>query len=527
MKKIFSLFLIVTMILGLCACGDKKSKNENEELIPMRVGSKWGYINLDGHMIINPQFDDAKPFSEDLAAVKIDGKYGYINKGGDIVIDAQYEETQDPSFKTGYAIVKLNKKYGIIDKNGKYIAEAKYDTIGSFFDGLARVSRQGGYGYIDETGSEVISTQFSSAQDFSNGYALVAQNLGEGNKWGLIDTSGNIIQKPIYTNLKKESNGLFSASYTLYGETIDILLSNDGKEIIGDYDVIQCDEKYTMIEKDFRYGIVDELGRVIAEPQYNYIGSFNEGLCYVKKDGKCGYIDENGTLVIDMQYDDTQSFSEGLAAVEINGKYGYINKNNVMVIPPQFDGGTTFTNGYAWVSIFENGTYYHYCIDKTGNRIGENVYGNTIYNIYDSDGFAWLLNDTSQLSNGYLWQLVDKTGEVLVEQHRGYVYSVFDRAGYVEIEAGTYGSCKTGIVDTKQGKMIINPRYEEINILPNDLFSVCFNGKYGVVDKDNNIIFEAEYDKIYVLEDKYIIAKKADEMDIWVGDNKVYHSLDY
>jgi hypothetical protein len=43
---------------------------------------KWGYIDTRGHVIVNPQFDDARPFSEGMAAVLIRDhqadKWGYI-----------------------------------------------------------------------------------------------------------------------------------------------------------------------------------------------------------------------------------------------------------------------------------------------------------------------------------------------------------------------------------------------------------------------------------------------------------------
>lgn len=44
--------------------------------------SKYGYIDKQGHFVVNPQFDEAGNFSEGLAAVRIGndktGKYGYI-----------------------------------------------------------------------------------------------------------------------------------------------------------------------------------------------------------------------------------------------------------------------------------------------------------------------------------------------------------------------------------------------------------------------------------------------------------------
>jgi len=44
--------------------------------------SKYGYIDKQGHFVVNPQFDEAGNFSEGMAAVRIGndktGKYGYI-----------------------------------------------------------------------------------------------------------------------------------------------------------------------------------------------------------------------------------------------------------------------------------------------------------------------------------------------------------------------------------------------------------------------------------------------------------------
>lgn len=47
---------------------------------------KEGYINEDGEIVIEFQFEDASVFSEGLAAVKVGDKWGYINKKGEIII---------------------------------------------------------------------------------------------------------------------------------------------------------------------------------------------------------------------------------------------------------------------------------------------------------------------------------------------------------------------------------------------------------------------------------------------------------
>ncbi|MBR4951798.1 MAG: WG repeat-containing protein [Alistipes sp.] len=62
-----------------------------------------------------------------LVAIRQGTKYGFINVKGEIVIAPKYEEVTD--FRLNRAAFRLNDKWGIIDTNGKVIVAAQFDAI--------------------------------------------------------------------------------------------------------------------------------------------------------------------------------------------------------------------------------------------------------------------------------------------------------------------------------------------------------------------------------------------------------------
>ena len=79
-----------------------------------------------------PRYDQAFVFSEGLAAVKLDKKWGFIDKNGTMVIQPQFDETL--AFRKGLAPVRLGHKWTYIDKTGRTIASARFESVGAVTD---------------------------------------------------------------------------------------------------------------------------------------------------------------------------------------------------------------------------------------------------------------------------------------------------------------------------------------------------------------------------------------------------------
>ena len=61
-----------------------------DKMIAFKKDGKWGYINTEGEILLEPKYAMAKSYSQGVAAICMDGKWGYINKNGEMVIDAQF-----------------------------------------------------------------------------------------------------------------------------------------------------------------------------------------------------------------------------------------------------------------------------------------------------------------------------------------------------------------------------------------------------------------------------------------------------
>jgi hypothetical protein len=285
-------------------------------LFPFQEGDLYGYANILGETVIEPQFVQAGEFAEGFAAVSYDGvNTGYINQLGELVIDPRF--SYGGAFHQGLAIVGVpgvdaDKPFlsAFIDRDGRFVfGDARYVTAEPFREGLAAVSLDGErFGYINLRGEMVIEPQYPQAESFSEGLAPV--QLGD--RYGFIDRTGQFIIEPQYDAAEPFSDGR------------------------------------AQISLEEKVGYINHRGDIVIEPIFDYGSHFAEGRALVSLEGKPLYIDEFGNPQIELATLTSGSdFSEGLAAVVLGDQYGYIDLQGDVVIAPQFSYAGSFRNGLA------------------------------------------------------------------------------------------------------------------------------------------------------------------------------------
>lgn len=344
----------------------------------------------------------------------------------------------------------------------------------------------------------------------------------ENGKYGFINSSGQIVIKPIFLGAGEFSEGLSHA------------------RING------------------TYGYIDETGDFVIKPQFDYATPFNEGLAIVYKNGKPFFINRKGQKIFECNFSDIQQFENGIAPVKTSGnKFGFIDKTGKLLIDTVFININSFIEGLA---VIQGPRDTALSKKRGGNdkRIGViDTLGNFIvpYGIYEEIG---------DLENGYFqakipaepWDTIegysakdaflDKTGKIIMSRdhskhsridgniHCGlakmnlykywlskdkdsYAYEnnyegYINLKGEIVINDTTFESVEDfsdnrafvkdvwnySIINT-QGKYISQYQFNDI-LEPGFKNSVAFvevNNKWGLIDTNANFIIQPQFDEIH------------------------------
>lgn len=241
-------------------------KGFQNDLIPVQIGSKWGYMNQMGKMAIPAVYDDVNDFDGGFAAVKKGTQFVIVDvKGKETTIATPAIDVRD--FSEGLAPIRTaDKKFGFVNPKGELIVPAQFESVGYFTNGLAWAKTfDKKVGYIDKTGKWIIEAQFDVAKDFEAKSGLALVRTGE--EWFYVNGKG----APLKVT-DTESWGNFSEGLA------------EGK-------------------KGVLKGFYDAKGQWVIKPQFEDTRDFHNGYAAAKSNGKWGLIDKTGKWKVEPQFD--------------------------------------------------------------------------------------------------------------------------------------------------------------------------------------------------------------------------------
>jgi len=338
MKKHFKLLSVVIILVVLSSCTGKGGIPE-VKLIPVKSGDEFEYIDKEGKIVINPQFEEASVFRNGIALVKTSGKdakWGFIDEKGSYVINAKYKSATVFNEGLAWVVVENGAPTAINEKGEIKITLQNAKEVRLFSEGLAAFSTvdkagKTKWGFIDKNGHVKINPQFDQVSRFSESKCAVAN---EERKWGYIDDNGKISINYQFNNAQDFSNGraVVSSDYK-FG-----VIGKDGRYIINpQFKFMMNDGEWFLIDQNDKCGWCDANGKIIINPQFENVCLFlNNKLAPVQSGDQWGYIDKEGKMFINPQFKAAKSFNGNLALVYSSDKIGFINEEGKYIINPQF-----------------------------------------------------------------------------------------------------------------------------------------------------------------------------------------------
>lgn len=275
------------------------------------INGKWGFIDKFGKEVIPFIYDEGYNFDEyGLAIMVLNGKGGIIDTKGKIVTPFKYSMIGTP-FGKGFRVVGVKRdessNYGIIDnKNNvivpvedqfftfqteeaegliivmKTLPQKEASTNGSLVNMLDAMITRYEYGIMNYECEFIVPLMYREIQNYYNKYAVSKVEIKGEQKYGVIDTKGDVVISFEYDDIQHYSCGLFCV----------------------------C--------KEGKYGYVNDIGELVIPLKYDYAGCFYGGVAEVEQGEKQFYIDMEDKR---LPYQDMVVANLGFAGIGKNAYY--------------------------------------------------------------------------------------------------------------------------------------------------------------------------------------------------------------
>jgi len=396
----------------------------------------------------------------------------------------------------------------VVKNLNSFLKKMKIELKRSFLVGIILISSSASQFFLKTASSENNHNQTKISKGINN---MDLESFEESGKWGYRDKSGNVIIKPQFSL----EAGNFSEGLASVGVRRE-------KEVYG--------------RPNFQYGYIDQTGKFVIPPKFDFAGDFKNGLAEIREGkeftqnifektvsffrnmipviggttpgknvpGKYGCIDNKGDYVIKPIFDYMGNFENEKALAQIGKKWGYVDKKGDFIIKfkAKFDKfeqfSTPFAKGVAKVQSDEKWGY----IDESGdftikprfNVIGEFVEG------------------LAPAKIGKKWGYIDLRGNTTIDFK--FDEAEFFSGGFARVMLGDEQQfiSKWGYIDNK-GSFLIEPKFLSATDFQGGFAIVGlpvsngnrnvagrpleqFKPSFGIIDKTGGFVLEPKYDSI-------------------------------
>ena len=535
---IFIVILIIGLILGFSIGRNIKYSFELEEIekadaeyFILEKNDKYGVINKDGTVVIEPQYDGIKipnptqdtficlvdANNDTWKAVDSSNNQKWTNYNNVDAISIKAITSLVPYEKTVLKYQEGNL-YGIIDFEGNKITDAIYEDISSvdYKEGYLKVKDQGNYGVINIKGTKIIETSYdditsdgyySEEKKYQDAGFILRIKTDDGYKYGYAKANGKIILDTNYneitriTEIEDSKNSYFITSLNgRYG-----LMKNSDEVIANDFRSIDFDRTNNLLilQKNSIYGVYDLEGNCIIPIDYNDIIVGGEYINAFK--GENTVIFDNKGNEIKTDNSSKEKVSEDYSIIiDKDNNYNILDKNDKVLLKDK----------YSYLEYFRDDLFIATNDSKTGliksnGNIVVPLQYNTIQNVEGADCLQATLMDANR---------------TLIINSQGKVQEGLENASFIKEENYVKILSSTDVkYYTLEGN---ETTYKEL-FPENTLYAVKQNDKWGFKDNSGNIVVNCEYDFVSEQKGNFVGIKKDGKWGILDLTGKVVKEPSY
>lgn len=428
-----------------------------------------------------------------------------------------------------YFIISENGKTGVIDKTGKIVIKPEYDYIQipnpekaifvCLYDYDTSVKSYNSK-VLNEKGDEIYSKYSNVTAIPSNNtsigwsYQTAILKYKEGEKYGIITTSGKQVTKAIYDSIETldYKDGILKIKQN---EKYGLIKLNGEVVLKSEYDTISTDGYYNdqtskyenagyivskKSESGTSYGYISYNGKTVLDCKYNSIKRItnikNDSIAYLitVENGKTGLY-KNGQSIIKNEYESIEyDNTNQILAIEQNGKYGVYDLYGNMILPIQYD-DLTFAGTIITATKDGKGLVF----DANGN-IKKDFNYTSIMPTKSNDYYITINNQGK-------YGVVDSSNTTLIDNKYSYIEYVFDKYFIFTDEN------KSGLIDYT-GRKVLENKYSVVQNINGTNIIQATNSDTGISEIYNkNIEKVAETKNAHIyLKDNYIKILSDDTM---------------
>ncbi|AIO19574.1 KWG Leptospira [Candidatus Izimaplasma bacterium HR1] len=424
-----------------------------------------------------------------LAIASNGTKYGYVDTNGEVVIDFQF--SSGSLFMDGIAFVSYGTfSQGIINEQGETLLPLIHRQISFLDNGYVKTMiNDGTYIYDDE-----YNLVFECESIIGDSYMINDDEyyiFSENQKQGVLDNEFNIIIEAEYETVTVEEELLFlvvnSLNTVIHNIENETTIVNSTYHEFEDFGLFVC--------TDGDCGLYDKMTlELIIEQEYVFIGELNDDLLIVQNsEDELGIVDNLGNEVIPCIYESIYLPAIGRMSLYKDEEYFLADYDGNMLTGAYTYIFTYNSLGHAMV---ENTSGFYGLIDMDGVEILPAVYSTLEYN---NNGFYYTRD--SSVPNASNMGVLDSNFNVVIPNHYYQIY--FYSEGIFSAKLDYSDDTSSGYVDTTN-TVVVPMIYEEVSSMNEGYGVVKLGaGRYLYVDAFGNILPTPEFYSASVFRDGY------------------------